>query len=142
MQNLLRHKPPIHLKFSSKSDLIFIRKDFCHYCIELHSSQFRHAQFRLAVNLITVPIEFLHQIAKEISIPKIPIIGIANRGWCGATVITKMFEAVPNSLSMSEPNAYAELVELSRKGRLARSDLVKLWFRISFCILKLPEKVV
>ena len=130
---LLRHKPPIHLEFSSKSDFIFVHKYFCYPCIVLndsislysinekeaifvdcgkidvfdsiHDPFVYNTQFRHAVNLITVPIESLHKIAKETSLPKIPIIHLANHGRCGSTLITKIFEAVPNSLSMSEPNA-------------------------------------
>lgn len=161
---LLRNKPPIHLEFSSKSDFIFIHKYFCHPCtvlndsISLYSINEKEAifvdcgkiddfdsihdpfvyntQFRHAVNLITVPIESLHKIAKEMSLPKIPIIHLANHGRCGSTLITKIFEAVPNSLSISEPNAYTDLAELSRKGRLARFELVKLCYSISLCIFK------
>ena len=88
----------------------------------IHDAFVYNIQFRHAANLIIVPIESLHQIAKEISIPKIPIIHLANHGRCGSTLITKMFEAMPSSLSMNEPNAYTDLAEISRKGRLARSD--------------------
>ena len=161
---LLRHKGQIYMEFSSKSDFIFVHKDFCHPCIilndnislysvnkkeaifvdcgnidvfdSIHDAFVYNTQFRHAVNLITVPIESLHQIAKEMPLPKIPIIHLANHGRCGSTLITKMFEAVPNSLSMSEPNAYTDLAELSRKGRLARSELVKLCYSISLCIFK------
>ena len=161
---MFRHKRQIDMEFSSKSDFIFVHKDFCHPCIilndnislysvnkkeaifvdcgnidvfdSIHDAFVYNTQFRHAANLITVPIESLHQIAQEISIPKIPIIHLANHGRCGSTLITKMFEAMPNSLSMSEPNAYTDLAEISRKGRLARSDLVKLCYSISLCILK------
>ena len=130
---LLRHKPPKHLEFSSKSGFIFRRKGFCHPSIVLNDSISLYSinekdaifvdygnidvfdsiyntfvyntQFHNAVNFVTVPIESLHQIAKKMSLPKILIIHLANHGRCGSTLITKTLETVPNSLSISEPNA-------------------------------------
>lgn len=82
-----------------------------------------------------MPIESLHQVAK-LSPPEIPAITLASHGRCGSTLLAKMFEALPNSLSISEPMTYADLAELSRIGRLSRSDLVDLCCSILLCILK------
>ena len=161
---LLRHKRRKDLAISSVENFVFIHQKFCHPRIILHDnvSLYRiteseavfvdcgnvdvfdsthdafvyNTQYRNATHLIIIPIESFHQVSKEISLPGIPVISLANHGRCGSTLLTKIFEAVPNSLSISEPVGYTDLSELSRRGRLARSDLVNLCYSISLCILK------
>ena len=161
---LLRHKRRKDLAISSIENCVFIHQEFCHPRIILHDNVSRYritkreavfvdcgnldvfdsthdafvynAQFRHATHLIIIPLESFHQVSKGISLPGIPFISLANHGRCGSTLLTKIFEAVPNSLSISEPVVYTDLAELSRRGRLARSDLVNLCYSISLCILK------
>lgn len=126
---LLRHKRRKDLAISSIENCVFIHQEFCHPRIILHDnvSLYRitkreavfvdcgnldvfdsthdafvyNAQFRHATHLIIIPLESFHQVSKGISLPGIPFISLANHGRCGSTLLTKIFEAVPNSLSIN-----------------------------------------
>jgi len=75
-----------------------------------------------------MPIASFKQISKEVLLPKIPMVHVANHGRCGSTLLFKLFEIIPNALAISEPNAFPDLAELSCKGRVDRAELKSLCY--------------
>ena len=82
-------------------------------------------QFQTASRLITMPISSFHLIAKHITFPDIPVAHLPNHGRCGSTLLTKVFDAVPNSLSISELNSFTELAEISLKNGVRDYEMIK-----------------
>ena len=70
-------------------------------------------QYQNAIKMVTMPLESFHIVAKEVTIPDIPIVHLANHRRCGSTLFTKVFEGIPNALSLSETNGFTQLAEMS-----------------------------
>lgn len=62
------------------------------------------AQFLYAQNVIKMSITFFFSIAGKIGEPTVPVIWIANTGRCGGTMLCQIFESVPGTLVMHEPD--------------------------------------
>jgi len=152
----MRNKSESDLEHSNKNNFIYFHKEFSNPCIVLndnislyslnekeaifvdcgnvdifnskHDSFVYNTQYRYAINLIIMPIASFKQISKEVLLPKIPMVHVANHGRCGSTLLFKLFEVIPNALAISEPNAFTDLAELSRKGRIDRAELKSLCY--------------
>ena len=75
-----------------------------------------NAQVKYAKKMISISISSFHLIANQVAVPKIPIIHLANHGRCGSTLATKLFNEIPNILSISETWAFSNLVIMSQKN--------------------------
>ena len=82
-------------------------------------------QFQSASRLITMPISSFHLVSKQISFPRIPITHLANHGRCGSTLLTKVFDALPDALSISELNSFTELAEMSYRNGSRDFETIK-----------------
>ena len=159
-----RHKTAANIEMSNKEDFIYILEKFAHPNIILsdnislysvneveavfvdcgvvdvfdsaHDAFVYNTQFRMATKIIILPVESFHRIAKDIPLPNIPMIHLANHGRCGSTLMSKLFEAMPNSLSISEANSFTDLAGLSRKGHLGFDTLQKLCYSTILCTIK------
>ena len=60
-------------------------------------------QFNLCSELIRMPLESFLQLADEIGDPKGKLVILSNTGRCGSTLLAKLFEDLPNTVSISEP---------------------------------------
>ena len=60
-------------------------------------------QFNLCSKLIRMPLESFLQLAEEVGDPKGKLVILSNTGRCGSTLLTKLFEELPNTVSISEP---------------------------------------
>lgn len=69
-----------------------------------HGPFFYTVQYRKCTELIIVPLEFFIQLAD--CVPKIRpnVILFSNMGRCGSTLLTQMIEAVPGTVTISEPS--------------------------------------
>ena len=161
---LYRHRSQANIEFSSKDDFIYIHERFCHpsialkdmvslYSVTLKEAVFvdcgnvdvfdstidpfvYNVQFSSAIKIIILPIDSFHRISKEIPLPKIPIIHLANHSRCGSTLVTKLFEGISNTLSISETNSFTDLASLSRKGHVSYDALRKLCYSTIMCTVK------
>jgi len=138
-----RHKLAENYEFSSKYDFISIHESFEHprhvlaerfslYCLtedeavfvnceefDIFDSKYAFAydtQFNNASQVITMPMSSFLLISKQITMPDVPVLHLANHGRCGSTLLTKLFEAIPNSLSISEVNGFTHVAEMSLKN--------------------------
>ena len=60
-------------------------------------------QFKLCSELIRMPIESFLRLAEEIGDPKGKLVILSNTGRCGSTLLTQLFEELPNTVAISEP---------------------------------------
>ena len=60
-------------------------------------------QFNLCSELIRMPLESFLQLSEEVGDPKGKLVILSNTGRCGSTLLTKLFEELPNTVSISEP---------------------------------------
>lgn len=89
-----------------------------------------------ARKVIYLPLSSFHTISKDITLPNVPIIHLAHHGRCGSTVVTKVFEAIPHSLSISETYAFTDIAYASHRGTHDRDTLKSLCFSALMCTLK------
>jgi hypothetical protein len=69
------------------------------------------AQAENAEAVVTMPLEDFHAVAGQIVAPQEDVILIHSVGRCGSTLVSKAFQALPNVMSLSEPD---ELTQLTR----------------------------
>ena len=100
-----------------------------------HAFVYNH-QFAVAVKLVCVPLSSFHKVVTNVTLPKIPIVHLPNHGRCGSTLLTKLFEAIPGSLSISETSPLTDLALLSQSGIYERGVLRKICFSIIMCTVK------
>ncbi|XP_066926544.1 uncharacterized protein [Clytia hemisphaerica] len=93
-------------------------------------------QYKNAVKMVTMPLHSFHLVAKQVNVPKIPIIHLANHGRCGSTLLTKVFDAIPGALSISETNGFSDVVLLSHNGNKNRETLKKLCLSVILMTIK------
>ena len=60
-------------------------------------------QFKLCSELIRMPIESFLRLAEEIGDPKGKLVILSNTGRCGSTLLTQLFEELPSTVAISEP---------------------------------------
>ncbi len=71
---------------------------------------FYMAQYDHAVELATIPLPEFHRLAKVIPLNEPGLIFVHSTGRCGSTLVSKAFEAVPQVLSLSEPDVLTQIV--------------------------------
>ena len=62
-----------------------------------------NTQFIYGKQLLTISMKHFMRFAAELRDPKSHVILLSNIGRCGSTLLTQMMEAVPNTVTMSEP---------------------------------------
>ena len=60
-------------------------------------------QFKLCSELIRLPIESFLRLAEEIGDPVGKLVILSNTGRCGSTLLTQLFEELPHTVAISEP---------------------------------------
>ena len=151
-----RYKTNDNYEFSNKNDFITVFEKFDHpsivlderyslYTVTKNEAVFvdcvdtdifdkekafvYDTQFQNASKLILMPISSFHLVAKQISFPKIPVAHLPNHGRCGSTLLTKVFDALPDALSISEFNGFTELAEMSLKNGNQDFEKIKQLFK-------------
>lgn len=60
-------------------------------------------QFKHASELIRMPIESFLKLADQVGDPKAKLVILSNTGRCGSTLLTQLFEELPHTVAISEP---------------------------------------
>ena len=63
-------------------------------------------QFNLCSELIRMPIESFLKLSDQIGDPKAKLVILSNTGRCGSTLLTQLFEDLPHTVAISEPEAF------------------------------------
>ncbi|MEW5804059.1 MAG: sulfotransferase domain-containing protein [bacterium] len=95
--------------------------------IDLSEAPFYYqAQFQHALRLIAVPYEDFHQLAKEAGDPFGTLVLIYSVGRCGSTLLSKVFNRLPEVISLSEPDVFTQIVTLRNPDGSRDRDLAEL----------------
>ncbi len=73
-------------------------------------------QSEMAVNIATMPLSAFQSIAQSIVKPADGFVFIHSVGRCGSTLLSKVFQALPRTLSLSEPDEPTRLGQLMAQG--------------------------
>ena len=98
-------RPNVSLYSFTDTEALFVEtaEDINIYSSKVHPFFFV-AQFLHAKNVIKMSITDFVSLAERIGDPKIPVIWIPNTGRCGGTMLCQVFETVPGTLAMHEPD--------------------------------------
>ena len=75
------------------------------------------AQFDHATHLIVMPLASFHHLTEETSEPEAQVVLLSNTGRCVSTALVQVFEAIPNALVLSEPDAFSLALMLFNSGK-------------------------
>ena len=81
-------------------------------------------QFNHCTHLVRIPLDSFIRLAEEVGDPPGKLILLSNSGRCGSTLLTQLFEGMPNALAISEPEVLmpfahdALFADLPRERRL------------------------
>ena len=77
------------------------------------------AQFYKSVRVIRMSIATFCQLANKIGDPSIPVVWITSTGRCGSTILSQVFEAIPGTLTLAEPEAPQNLALLLKFNKVS-----------------------
>jgi len=82
------------------------------------------AQFSEATHLITIPLDELAALAARIDVDDSRLVFIQSVGRCGSTLVSRVFESLGSVRSLSEPDAFTNLVAW-RASALAPDGVIR-----------------
>ena len=85
---------------------------------------FFRAQFNGATHIITIPLEEFEALATQVEVDDSRLIFIQSVGRCGSTLLSRVFESVGSVRSLSEPDAFTNLVGW-RSSRSAPDSVIR-----------------
>lgn len=105
----------------TRTEAIFVEVDEKE---DIYSSDehFYNAQFKHAKRLITLPLGVFHKIATDLGDPRIPVALISSTGRCGATLMSRMFEKVPGTRVIQEPDCLTTLAFLKKSAAFSDTE--------------------
>ena len=108
-------RPTISLYRITKKEAIFVETPdgINIYNSDIHPFFFA-AQFLNATKVIKMTLRDFVGIAEEIGDPTVPIIWMSNTGRCGGTMLCQVFESVPGTLAIHEPDSITNLHFLNK----------------------------
>ena len=110
-------KPNVSLYMLTNKEAIFVEMP---ENVNIYSSDldpfFFVAQYQYAKAVIAMSIGNFVTLASQIGDPKVPVTWVSNTGRCGGTMLCQIFESVPGTLVIHEPNPPHNLVHLQRSG--------------------------
>ncbi|MGR9105460.1 MAG: sulfotransferase [Gammaproteobacteria bacterium] len=84
---------------------------------------FYQAQFDHAQSLVSAPYSILLELAKEMPDPGENLIMLYSVGRCGSTLLSKAFEKIDGTLSLSEPDVFCDIALLCEPDGSREQDL-------------------
>jgi hypothetical protein len=66
-------------------------------------------QFNHCEKLVRIPLEAFIRLAEEVGDPPGKLVLLSNSGRCGSTLLTQLFEGMPNTLAISEPEVLVRI---------------------------------
>jgi hypothetical protein len=74
------------------------------------------AQYDAATGLVAVGYDTLHEIAAAVPLDVAKVLLIYSTGRCGSTLVSRLLDATPEVVSLSEPDVYTQIVALRHVG--------------------------
>ena len=98
-------RPAVSLYAITRKKAIFVETP---ESVNIYSSDvhpfFLAAQFLTATKVINLTIRDFLCLAEKVVDPTVPVIWVSNTGCCGGTMLTQVFESVPGTLVIHEPD--------------------------------------
>ncbi len=135
---LYKHEAYVNPNYILKNkniSLMAIEKDYAIFCVTdpsvdiFDTEKFPFTMFahwELSKKLVILPIASFHRLADELGDPKVPVIAAAMTARCGSTLLVQLFNKVPNTRAMSEPNATCDIHGLRGSGKITPEESVRL----------------
>ncbi|XP_071095303.1 uncharacterized protein [Haliotis cracherodii] len=117
--------PSISLYNITSTEAIFLKtdKDVDIYSSDTHPFM-KWAQVLNAEKVYTIPIVAFHRLADETGDPQLPVIWVSSTGRCGSTLLSQVFEKVPGTIALGEPDALT-YITLLNKSEAAPEEVVR-----------------
>lgn len=116
-------RPTVSLYAITKTEAIFVETP---EEVNINSSDvhpfFIVAQFRHATKVIKMAIGDFVRLAERIGDPAVPVIWMSNTGRCGGTMLTQVFESVPGTLMIHEPDPITNVYFLNENNTISPSE--------------------
>jgi hypothetical protein len=84
------------------------------------------AQYEAATRLIAIPYDRVHEIAKRLPADFEELVLIYSVGRCGSTLMSKMWNRLDDTYSLSEPDIFTGINYLFGEGRLTDGEAIQL----------------
>ncbi|XP_067681904.1 uncharacterized protein [Haliotis asinina] len=119
--------PSVSLYNITLTEAIFLKtdKDVDIYSSDTHPFM-KWAQALNAEKLYIIPMEAFHRLADETGDPHVPVIWLSSIGRCGSTLLSQVFEKVPGTITLGEPEALISVTMLSKLETTPEEEVVKL----------------
>lgn len=98
---------------------------------------FYQAQFEHATAIITVPKETFLQLSTMLDPPTNPTLMLYSVGRCGSTLLSQVFDAIPQTVSLSEPDIFSNFLLMRGVNGRHDQDLIPL-LRAALCFQLKP----
>ncbi|XP_067680368.1 uncharacterized protein [Haliotis asinina] len=119
--------PSVSLYNITLTEVIFVKTatDVDIYSSDAHPFT-KWAQNVNAEKLYTIPMEAFHRLADETGDPQVPVtsIWLSSIGRCGCTLLSQVFEKVPGTIAISEPDAVS-LITITSKTEAAPEEVMQ-----------------
>ncbi|XP_046570973.1 uncharacterized protein LOC124279214 [Haliotis rubra] len=119
--------PSVSLYNITSTEAIFLKtdKDVDIYSSDTHPFM-KWAQAVNAEKVYTIPVEAFHRLADETGDPQVPVIWLSSTGRCGSTLLSQVFEKVPGTIAIGEPEALISVTTLSKLETCPEEEVLKL----------------
>lgn len=99
------------------------------------------SQYQFATELLAMDFDDFHRLASRIPLNEESILFIHSVGRCGSTLLSKVFQALPNTCSLSEPDTFTQLTQWRCTNELPSQELQGLCdSSVRFCCKPMPGK--
>ena len=116
-------KPEVSLYCITKTEAVFVEvKENANIFQAKTGINFYTSQFQNARRIITVPLGVFQKLAQDLGDPRMPVIMISSTGRSGATLLNRMFEEVPGTFLMEEPDCLTNLVYLKKSSTFSETE--------------------
>lgn len=116
-------KPEVSLYCITKKEAVFIEVN---ENVSIFQAQkginFYTSQFQNAKRLITIPLGVLQKLAQDLGDPRMPVVMISNTGRCGASLLSRVFEEVPGTMLIEEPDSLTNLAFLRKSSAFSETE--------------------
>ena len=69
-----------------------------------------------------MPLKTLHALAEKLGDPTLPVVWMTSTGRCGSTILCQMFENIPGTMALAEPDAPQNVIYLRKKNIITQSE--------------------
>jgi hypothetical protein len=122
-----RHKSLLNGYFKPKYYHLTMKQNIVKTIISLfqfdskHGPFFYSVQYKKCTELIIVPIHYFVRLADSAKQLGPKIVLLSNMGRCGSTLLTQMFEAIPGTITISEPSFMSGLFKSDWKSNFGKN---------------------